>query len=306
MKSYLKNNRENGGQNAQGDLKENIDFIQKNENNKTQDVQGNLEENLEYIQKSENAKIKEVQENLEEKFGFVEEIKKAQNGDKDAMANLVEENQGLIWNITRRFLGRGYDKEDIYQIGCMGFIKSIRRFDADFEVQLSTYAVPYIMGEIKKFLRDDGPVKVSRSLKELNVKINELQKEYEKDGKELSIMEISKILKAPKEDIVLAIESAQGTESIENAKYSSGKGNKELTLIETLSTNKDEQSVITNRIVLHKMIENLGDREKKIILLRFYKDKTQSEVARILGISQVQVSRIEKKILEGMRRELVS
>ena len=268
-------------QDAQGDFGKNVDFLQQNEKNETKD-------------------------NLEGKFGFVEKIKKAQNGDKDAMANLVEENQGLIWNIVRRFLGRGYDKEDIYQIGCMGFIKAIRRFDSNFEVQLSTYAVPYILGEIKKFLRDDGPVKVSRSLKELNVKITDLQKEYEKDGKELSLIEISKILRVPKEEIVLAIESTQTIESIENAKYNGGKSNKELTLIETLSTNKDEQSIITNRIALHKMIEDLSDREKKIILLRFYKDKTQAEVAKILGISQVQVSRIEKKILEGMRRELVS
>ena len=105
-------------------------------------------------------------------------IIKAQNGDKDEMAKLVEDNQGLIWNITKRFLGRGYDKEDIYQIGCMGFIKCVRRFDSGFDVKLSTYAVPYILGEIKKFLRDDGPIKVSRSLKELNIKIIELKKEY--------------------------------------------------------------------------------------------------------------------------------
>lgn len=288
MNNYLENNKNNEIQsvqevppNTQSGFGKIVEFIQQNEKNKTND-------------------------NLEEKFSFVEEIKKAQNGDKDAMANLVEENQGLIWNIVRRFLGRGYDKEDIYQIGCMGFIKAIRRFDSNFEVQLSTYAVPYILGEIKKFLRDDGPVKVSRSLKELNVKITDLQKEYEKDGKELSLIEISKILRVPKEDIVLAIESTQTIESIENAKYNGGKSNKELTLIETLSTNKDEQSIITNRIALHKMIEDLSDREKKIILLRFYKDKTQAEVAKILGISQVQVSRIEKKILEGMRRELVS
>ncbi len=237
---------------------------------------------------------------------YLENIKKAQNGDKDAMAKLVEENQGLIWNIAKRFLGRGYDKEDIYQIGCMGFIKAIRRFDSNFEVRLSTYAVPYILGEIKKFLRDDGPVKVSRSLKELNIKINELQKEYIKEGKELSLIEISKILKVPKEEVILAIESTKQIESIENAKYSNGKSDKDLTVIDTLSNNKDEANLITNKIVIQKLIENLNERERKIILLRFYKDKTQSEVAKVLGISQVQVSRIEKKILEGMRNELVS
>ena len=261
-----------------------------------------MDNNLEKNKKIDSQEINYIEKNL----NFVEEIKKAQNGDKDAMAKLVEENQGLVWNIARRFLGRGYDKEDIYQIGCMGFIKAIRRFDANFEVQLSTYAVPYILGEIKKFLRDDGPVKVSRSLKELNVKINELQKEYTNLGKELTIIDISKILKVPKEDIVLAIESAQATESIENAKYSNSKSNKDLNLIDTLSTNKDEANIITNKITVQRLIEKLGEREKKVILLRFFKDKTQSEVAKILGISQVQVSRIEKKILEGMRNELVS
>lgn len=278
-------------------------YFENNKNKDLQKIQVNSKQELDYIKQNENYKTKE---NLDEKYSFVEQIKKAQNGDKYAMANLVEENQGLVWNIARRFLGRGYDKEDIYQIGCMGLIKAIRRFDADFNVQLSTYAVPYILGEIKKFLRDDGPVKVSRSLKELNIKINELQKEYEKTGKELNLVEISRVLRVPKEEVVLAIESSLGTESIENAKYNGGKSNKDLTLIETLSTNKDEETIITNKIVLNDMIKKLGDRDKKIILLRFYKDKTQSEVAKILGISQVQVSRIEKKILEGMRKQLVS
>lgn len=237
---------------------------------------------------------------------YIQSIIKAQNGDKDEMAKLVEENQGLIWNIAKRFLGRGYDKEDIYQIGCMGFIKSIRRFDASFEVKLSTYAVPYILGEIKKFLRDDGPVKISRSLKELNVKINEIQKEYLKRGKEIGIVELSKELKVSKEEIIMAIESAQQTESIESTKYTNNKSDKDLSLMDTLSTNKDEATLITNKIALQKLINNLNEREKKIILLRFYKDKTQAEVAKILGISQVQVSRIEKKILQGMREKLVS
>ena len=278
-------------------------YFENNRNKDLQKMQVNNEQELDYIKQNENYKI---QENLDEKFSFVEQIKRAQNGDKYAMANLVEENQGLVWNIARRFLGRGYDKEDIYQIGCMGLIKAIRRFDVDFNVQLSTYAVPYILGEIKKFLRDDGPIKVSRSLKELNVKINELQKEYEKTGKELSLVEMSRVLRVPKEEVVLAIESSLGTESIENAKYNGGKSNRDLTLIETLSTNKDEETIITNKIVLNDMIKKLGDRDKKIILLRFYKDKTQTEVAKILGISQVQVSRLEKKILEGMRKQLVS
>ncbi|MCI9063039.1 MAG: sigma-70 family RNA polymerase sigma factor [Clostridia bacterium] len=222
------------------------------------------------------------------------------------MAQLVENNQGLIWSIAKRFLGRGYEKEDIYQIGCLGFIKAIRRFDPEFEVKLSTYAVPYILGEIKKFLRDDGPVKVSRSLRELNIKISELQQEYLKRGKELNLLEISEILKMPKEEIAMAMEIGRPTESIENNVFNTDNSNKSVSILETLSTNKDEATSITNKITIQKLIENLSDRDKEIILLRFYKDKTQTEVAKILGISQVQVSRIEKKILEGMKTELVS
>ena len=237
---------------------------------------------------------------------YIDCIIRAQNGDKDEMAKLVEENQGLIWSIVKRFLGRGYDTEDIYQIGCMGFIKSIRRFDSSFDAKLSTYAVPYILGEIKKFLRDDGPVKVSRSIKELNVKINELQKEYQAKGKELSINEISKIFKVPKEDVIMAMESSRNIESIDGEITTNDRNGKSLNIVDTLSTNKDEQTQVVNRLAVQKLIENLNSREKQIILLRFYKDKTQTEVAKILGISQVQVSRIEKKILSGMKEELVS
>jgi len=236
----------------------------------------------------------------------IESIKKAQKGDKDEMAKLVENNQGLIWSIVKRFLGRGYEKEDIYQIGCLGFIKAIRKFDAEFEVKLSTYAVPYILGEIKKFLRDDGPVKISRGLRELNVKISEIQREYLKKGKELNLLEISKILMIPKEEIAMAMEISKPTESIEESIYNNEKTNKSLNIVDTLSTGKDEANSITDKITIQRLIEGLEERDKEIILLRFYKDKTQTEVAKILGISQVQVSRIEKRILTGMKSELVS
>lgn len=232
-------------------------------------------------------------------------IVKAQNGDKDELAKLVEENQGLIWNIAKRFIGRGYDKEDIYQIGNMGLIKAIRKFDTEFEVQLSTYAVPYIMGEIKRFLRDDGPIKVSRSLKELYIKIIELQKEYEKKGEEISLLELSKILKVPKEEIVLAMESAKKTESLDESFYKDSKNDTKISVIEQVSTNIDEANMVVDKIAINRIIDNLSEREKQIILLRFYKDKTQVQVSRILGISQVQVSRLEKKILKNMKEELV-
>ena len=237
---------------------------------------------------------------------ILESIIKAQSGDKDEMAKLVEKNQGLIWNIVKRFLGRGYEKEDIYQLGCLGFIKAIRRFDASFDVRISTYAVPYIIGEIKKFLRDDGPVKVSRSLKELNVKISEIQREYMNKGIELNFNEIAKLLKIPKEEIVLAIESNNQVESIENAIYTNQKENNNINIIDTLSTNKDEANSIIDKIAIKNLIAKLDERERKIILLRFYKNKTQAEVARIMGVSQVQISRIEKKVLLNMRKELAS
>ena len=209
--------------------------------------------------------------------------------------------------MLKDLLGRGYETEDIYQIGCMGFVKAIRRFNAEFDVKLSTYAVPYILGDIKRFLRDDGPIKVSRSLKELNIKILELQKEYVKNhNEELSIGQISKLLKVPTEEIAMALESSNPIDSLEDAKYTDYKTDKSVSIVEKISTNIDEASIITNKITIHKLIEGLEQREKEIIMLRFYKDKTQSQVAKILGISQVQVSRIEKKILKNMKMKIVS
>ena len=233
------------------------------------------------------------------------DIVKAQNGDKNSLALLVENNQGLIWSVVKRFLGRGYETEDIYQIGALGFVKAIRKFDINYDVKLSTYAIPYIMGEIKRFLRDDGPIKVSRSLKDLQRKISEIQKEYiNQKGRDPTLGELSKILKTPKEEITLALESSLPVNSIEESLYSDNKSNNSLNIIETISTNKDEATLITNKIAIKEMINDLEARDREIILLRYFRDKTQTEVARILGISQVQVSRIEKKILNKMKREL--
>lgn len=232
-------------------------------------------------------------------------IKRAQDGDRFELDRLIRQNNGLIWSIVKRFANRGYELEDLYQVGCIGFIKSIKRFDTSFDVKLSTYTVPYILGEIKRHIRDDGPIKVSRSIKELNVKIRELQKEYLiKKGKEITIEEMSKILKVSKEDITIAIESAKPIESIES-KVFDDKGNKTVTLADKISTQKDEQELITNKIVIKDLIKDLEDKDKEVILLRFYKEKTQTQIAKILGISQVQVSRIEKKVLEKMRKELI-
>jgi len=234
-------------------------------------------------------------------------IKKAQAGDKKELEKLIENNNGLIWSIVRRFNGRGYEIEDLYQIGCMGFIKSIKRFDTNFEVRLSTYAVPYMIGEIKRYIRDDGPIKVSRSIKELGIKIKELQKEYlAKKGEEISIEEISKELKVAKEDITLALEATAHVESIESASYTNQKNGNSISLIEQISTDKNEEEMITNQLTVKELINGLEKRDKEVIMLRFYKEKTQSQVAKILGITQVQVSRIERKILSNMRLKLSS
>ena len=234
-------------------------------------------------------------------------IENAQSGSKDDMTRLIEENNGLIWSIVRRFNGRGYDIEDLYQIGCIGFIKAIQRFDTSFEVRLSTYAVPYILGEIKRYIRDDGPIKVSRSIKELNIKILELQKEYfNKYGRDITLEEISKELKISKEEITMAMDSTRPVDSIESAKYKDNKTDKTVSILEQISTGKDEQTEITNRITIKKLIGELDDKEKEIIMLRYYKQKTQMQVSKILGITQVQVSRIERKVLEKMKRKLIS
>jgi len=232
-------------------------------------------------------------------------IERAQNGSKEDMTKLIEDNSRLVWSIVRRFNGRGYDIEDLYQIGSIGLIKAIQRFDTSFEVRLSTYAVPYILGEIKRFIRDDGPIKISRSIKELNIKIIELQKEYlNKYGKEITLEQLAKELKTSKEDIAMALDSARPVNSIEDSQYRDNKTDKTISLIDQLSSGKDEENEIANRITIKKLISELKDNEKEVILLRYYKGKTQMQVAKILGITQVQVSRIERKVLDNMKRKL--
>ena len=232
----------------------------------------------------------------------IKNIKLAQEGKEDAMEALIKNNSGLVWNIVKRFSGRGYESEDLYQIGTIGLIKAIKRFDIELEVQLSTYAVPYILGEIKRFIRDDGIIKVSRQTKELSIKIKSIQREYlNKKGEEISISELSKILEVSKEEIAAAIESTNSVDSIYSNEKSS---DDQRMLIEKISTNKDDYSTLLDNIILKEMIDNLEERERKIILLRFYKEQTQSQVGKILGITQVQVSRIEKKVLEKMKSKL--
>jgi len=232
----------------------------------------------------------------------IKDIIEAKEGPENAMSKLVENNSGLIWSIVRRFRDRGYELEDLYQIGSLGFIKSIKRFDINFEVQLSTYAVPYILGEIKRFIRDDGPIKVSRSIKELCIKIREVQKEYlNKKGIEIKVEEISKILKVTKEEIVVAMDSINCVDSIY---ANNSKEDNEINILDKIPDNDEHENNLVDKIILKDIIEHLEERDKKIIVLRYYKGSTQMQVAKILGISQVQVSRIEKKVLSDMKKKL--
>ena len=232
----------------------------------------------------------------------VEAIKKAQSGDKYEMERMIRDNNGLIWSIVKRFSGRGYDLEDLYQIGCMGFIKSIKRFDTNYDVKLSTYAVPYMIGEIKRYIRDDGPIKVSRSIKELSMKVKDIENKAIKEGKNITIEEIAKELKVDKEEIVLAIDSTKQVDSIYDEKSSDNK----LRIIDKVSYGNDETDTMVNRIFIKELLNKMDSRDRQIIMLRYFNGQTQSQVAKMLNISQVQVSRIEKKILNKMKIELIS
>lgn len=232
----------------------------------------------------------------------VSDIVDAQNGNETAMEKLININNGLIWGIVKRFKDRGFETEDLYQIAVIGFIKSIKKFDTSFDVKLSTYAVPYILGELKRYMQTDGPIKISRTIKELLYKISEVEKEYTKQGKEISIEEMSKEVGVSKEDVIMALESKTPVNSI----YESEAGAEEdgLSIIDTISNNTDEQTIITNKLTITELINNLNEREKQVILLRYFRGQTQTEVAKIMGVNQVQISRIEKKVLNAMKRKL--
>ena len=214
--------------------------------------------------------------------------------------------QWLVYNIAKRFSGRGYELEDLNQIGALGLIKSIKKFDTSFDVQLSTYSVPFIMGEIKRYIRDDGKIKVSRSIKELGAKINQIQKEYYlKNGQDIKIEQIAEILKVTKEDIALAIDanSSAIVTSINEPVYSK-ESSKTLNVEDIIPDTKNQEAMINDKLTVNKLIEELQPQEKQIVMMRYYKGSTQTEVAKILGISQVQVSRIEKRILYSMKQKL--
>lgn len=229
-------------------------------------------------------------------------IRRAKNDDNDAKEELLENNKLLLKSIVRRYLNKGVEFDDLYQLACVGFLKAIKSFDESFETRFTTYVVPMIIGEIKRFLRDDGSIKVSRLIKTQYNKINRYIEEYVKDkGVNPTVTEISKSLEIDQEDVILALESSRQLVSLyESVDDGVEKG---IELIEKIPDGYEEDSLV-DKIQLKTAIENLPDREKKLIILRFYSDKTQSETAKALGISQVQVSRLESKILTNMKANI--
>ena len=230
-------------------------------------------------------------------------LRRAHEGDKAARDTLVEENLGLVWSIVRRFTGRGVEAGDLFQIGSIGLLKAIDKFDPGYEVQFSTYAVPMITGEIKRFLRDDGMVKVSRPLKELSWKAYAVRERLERElGQEPSLSLIARELEVTMEELVMALDSGAEVESLQKTIYQ-GDGN-DISLEDRLEERSGAQEQLLNRILLEETLDKLEARERQIIYLRYFEDKTQTEIARELGISQVQVSRMEKKILRIMRGKI--
>ncbi len=226
-------------------------------------------------------------------------IEDAHNGDETAKATLIKENYPLVKSIAKRFYGR-LEFEDLLQLGAMGLVKAINNFDCSFDVQFSTYAVPMIVGEIKRFLRDDGAIKVSRAIKTLSYKIAKFIEEYKSEKQaEPSIDEIATALDIDPKEIVFAMDASQCIVSInQESENNSGE------LIERLIVGETNNDRSIDNLLVKKLIEELPEKEKKVIILRYFRDKTQTEVAKELGVSQVQVSRMENKILQFMRNEI--
>ena len=232
----------------------------------------------------------------------IEYIRLAKSGDNSAKETLIENNVSLVKCIVKRYLGKGVDYDDLFQIACMGFLKAIAGFDERFGVKFSTYAVPMIAGEIKRFMRDDGSVKVSRSMKQTAKNINTFIEKYVgEQGKQPSVSEIAKEFGLDEAETVFIMGSSKMPVSLQGGnEYKDGK---ERELIETLAV-KDDSDDLLDKMLLRGAIEQLPEREKKIIVLRYFRDMTQSEVAEKIGVSQVQVSRIENKIIKEFKNKL--
>lgn len=230
-------------------------------------------------------------------------IEKSHQGDEEARAQLVQENAGLVWCVVKRFLHRGAEAEDLFQIGNIGLLKAIDKFDLSYEVKFSTYAVPMISGEIKRFLRDDGMIKVSRSLKELAYKSCACRERLQEAwGREPTITEIASELKVETEELLMAMDASSEIESLHKPIYQ--KEGQELRLMDKLSEQEEQEDRILDHMLLQELLTYLDKEERRLIYLRYFANQTQSQVGKELGISQVQVSRMEKKILKNLRERI--
>ena len=246
-------------------------------------------------------------------------IARSQAGERDAREVLIEKNMGLVHHIVRRFMGRGYEAEDLFQIGVIGLMKAIDKFDLELGVKFSTYAVPMITGEIKRFLRDDGPVKVSRTIKENGLKIKMARERLQREsGREPTIQELARATELAPEDVVLALEATIEVESIYAAVYQddgsevflvdkvvrgkNGVGSSTVGGCDSTDTEKEE---LLNHMLLEQLLNGLEPKDRQLICMRYFQNKTQVEIAASLGVSQVQVSRMEKKILLRMREKAI-
>jgi RNA polymerase sporulation-specific sigma factor len=228
-------------------------------------------------------------------------VKRAQNGDVDARNALIDKNTGLVWSVVRRFRNRNVETEDLFQIGCIGLIKAVDKFDLSFNVQFSTYAVPMILGEIRRYFRDDGIIKVSRSLKELSIKARDISEKLEQDmGRPPSIKELAEALGEEPENVIHAMDASRTPESLFR-EYDDEDGSENRLIDRIVSQDNDRESETVEKISLYSALKQLPRREKDLIWMRYYSGETQQKVAQKLGISQVQVSRLEKKILELLK-----
>lgn len=230
-------------------------------------------------------------------------LKLAHQGDKKARDTLIEKNMGLVWCIVKRFQNRGVELEDLVQIGSIGLIKAVDKFDPSFDVQFSTYAVPMIAGEIKRFLRDDGMLKVSRSLKELAARAYNLREVLEKKlGYEPTVAQLASELAVSVEELVMAMDAGTQVESLHQVIYQ-GEGN-EISLMEKIEEKENQNDKVLNRMILEDVIGKLEGREREFIYKRYVQEKTQTTIGEEMGISQVQVSRLEKRIMKMLREQM--
>ncbi len=232
----------------------------------------------------------------------IELITKAKKGDEEAKTILFEENSPLLKSLVKRFLNKGVEYDDLYQIGTVGLLKAINNFDTNYNVKFSTYVVPMVIGEIKRFMRDDGAIKVSRSIKSLNLKIKKFVDEFSKDNfRKPTPQEIANKFEIDESEVIFVMDSASMPISIYTQLDDDSSNG--LLLIDRLNQDNSHEDIIDN-IMLKETLKSLDKRDKKIILLRFFRDKTQSEIAKVLGVSQVQVSRLENKVLEKLKDKL--